>query len=318
MAAAGDSITRAFNTSVIPFIDAPWNSWSTGSRSLVESHYRRILAVNWRILARNFNDARSGAEMRDLGRQVSMINAQRVEYATILMGANDACASSEAGMTPVAVFRAQFEAAMSALSAGSPNARIYVVSIPDIYRLWLILRDNRAARTTWNLLRICQSLLARPASTAPADVARRSRVRQRIIAYNAQLASVCAGYVHCRFDGNAVFGYPYQPRHVSRRDYFHPSLEGQTTLAEITWRRGFDFSDQVAPASAATTQSVEGRTTVALTAWDNVGVAGVEYRVADGAYRRYTGPVVLAAGTTITYRAVDVNGNIEASHTLTA
>ena len=316
MAATGDSITRAFNTGPLPFLDAPWNSWSTGWSSAVWSHYRRILAANWRIFARNFNDARSGAEMADLVRQVQLVNLQRVEYVTVLMGANDACASGEAGMTPVEEFRAQFEAAMAALSAGSPSARIFVASIPDVYRLWLILKDDPAARATWGLLRICQSLLARPASTEPADDARRRRVRQRVVAYNEQLAAVCARYVHCRFDGNAVFDYQFQRVHVSTRDYFHPSLEGQRTLADVTWRAGFDFGDSAAPVTTATAAPAEGGTRAALSAVDDAGVAGIEYRLGESAYRRYEEPVLVPDGAAITYRAADVNGNVEAAHTL--
>ncbi len=38
---------------------------------------------------------------------------------------------------------------MAAVSAGSPRARIYVVSIPDVYRLWVILKDNLLARFVW-------------------------------------------------------------------------------------------------------------------------------------------------------------------------
>jgi len=57
----------------------------------VQSHYRRILAANPAIFLRNFNDARSGAEMADLPGQVERVNAQHVEYVTVLMGgANDA------------------------------------------------------------------------------------------------------------------------------------------------------------------------------------------------------------------------------------
>jgi lysophospholipase L1-like esterase len=238
MASTGDSITRAFNAGVVPWTEAPWNSWSTGVSSYVASHYRRILAVNPRIFLRNFNDARSGAEMSDLRRQMERVNLQRVEYVTILMGANDACASSEAAMTPVAEFRAQFEAAMQTLSAGSPGALVYVVSIPDVYRLWLILHENPQARLTWRLTGFCRSLLANPGSTAPADEARRQRVRQRVVAYNGVLADVCAQYVMCAFDGNSVFDYPFRPRHVSTRDYFHPSREGQRTLAAVTWVAG--------------------------------------------------------------------------------
>jgi lysophospholipase L1-like esterase len=238
MAATGDSITRAFNTGLLPFTDAPRNSWSTGSRTYVWSHYRRILALNWRILGRNFNDARSGAKMRDLSGQMALVNVQHVDYVTVLMGANDACASSESAMTSVEDFSAQFAQALATVTSGSPQALVYVVSIPDVYRLWLILHDNVSARAAWRLTGFCKSMLANPASTTAADEARRQRVRQRIVDYNGVLASVCAQYIMCRFDGGAVYDYPFDQRDVSRWDYFHPSLEGQRVLAEVTWDAG--------------------------------------------------------------------------------
>lgn len=317
MASTGDSITRAFNTCSIAFIDCPANSWSTGSSSTVNSHYRRILAANPAISGRNFNDAVSGAEMADLPGQVQRAVAQGVEYVTILMGANDACASSEAAMTPVSEYRAQFTAAMSALSTGLPDARIYVVSVPDVYRLWEIYRDSWSARWTWTLFGICQSLLARPGSTAQADVARRLRVRQRVVDYNAQLADVCAAYVHCRFDGNAAFNTNFVRSDVSTRDYFHPSVAGQAKAAAVTWAAGYDFTDAVAPSSTASTAPVGDGTSVTITASDDVGVAGVEYRLGAGSWTRYAGPVSVGPGTELTWRAVDVNGNSEATQTLT-
>jgi lysophospholipase L1-like esterase len=241
MAATGDSITRAFNTGLLPFTDAPRNSWSTGSRTYVWSHYRRILAVNPTIFGRNYNDARSGAKMRDLAGQMATVNTQHVDYVTVLMGANDACASSEAAMTPVADFRSQFEAALGELAGGSPQAHVYVVSIPDVYRLWLIFHNDPEARLAWRLTGFCKSMLANPGSTAPADEARRQRVRQRIINYNTVLADGCALYLRCHFDGNAVFNYSFQRKDVSKVDYFHPSREGQRVLAAVTWEAGFDF-----------------------------------------------------------------------------
>ena len=78
MASLGDSITRAFNTGGVPFTDAPGNSWSTGTRSSVQSHYVRILAVEPAILKRNFNDAVSGAKMVDLDAQASTVTEQNV------------------------------------------------------------------------------------------------------------------------------------------------------------------------------------------------------------------------------------------------
>jgi hypothetical protein len=57
---------------------------------------------------------------------------------------------------------------------------------------------------------------------------------------------------------------------------------------------------------------------VILAAADDVAVAGIEYRLDLGPWQRYAGPFVLVAGSNIRFRAVDVNGNIEATHELTA
>jgi lysophospholipase L1-like esterase len=316
MASLGDSITRAFNTGGLPFADAPGNSWSTGTRTSVQSHYVRILAAEPAILKRNFTE--SGAKMVDLDAQASTVTEQNVAYVTILIGANDLCTRTVAGMTSVDVFGSRFEQAMGTLAAGSPRARIYVVSIPNVYRLWAILRDDVFARLAWRTLDVCQSLLEDPRSTDPADVARRRSVRQRNIAFNTELAEVCALYIHCRFDEGAVFEEPFTAEDVSRRDYFHPSLEGQRGLAEATWAATFDFTDQIPPTSTAMTVPVEGGTLVSLSAADDVAVARIEYRLDLGPWRRYADPFVLAAGSNIRFRAVDVNGNIEATHILTA
>lgn len=314
IASTGDSITRAFNTGFFPFLDAPANSWSTGSSSTVNSHYRRILAANPLIFGRTFNDAVSGADMADLGGQVQAAVSQGAQYVTILMGANDACASSEAAMTPVVTFANQFQAALATLSAGLPDARIFVVSIPDIFNLWAIYRDSATARFVWSLAGICQSMLARPSSMAQADVDRRARVRQRVVDYNTQLALTCATFIHCRFDGNGVFNTAFVRSDVTTRDYFHPSVAGQTKLAAGSWAATFDFTDAVAPVSSA---SVAGGAAT-VTATDNAAVAGIEYRLAgSGPFMRYTGPVQLPSGATLTFRAVDVNGNVEATKSAT-
>lgn len=234
MASLGDSITRAFNTSWFPFIDAPANSWSTGTSPTVNSLYLRIKTLNPNITGKNYNYAVSGAKMAGLTGQVAKVPTT-IEYVTILMGANDVCTSSEASMTPVETFRSQFQSALASLTARAPNARIYVVSIPDIYRLWDLFKNNASARSRWSTYRICQSMLANPTSTAQADVDRRARVRQRNIDFNLQLAQVCALYAKCRFDGNVTFYTAFVASDVSTRDYFHPSLAGQAKLALVVW-----------------------------------------------------------------------------------
>src|SRR4029453_13050868 len=94
VAGLGDSITRGFNACGF-FLDCTSRSWSTGSYSYVNSHYRRILANNPAIYGHNHNDAADGARASDLARQAGTAVNQQVEYVTIEIGANDACRSSE-------------------------------------------------------------------------------------------------------------------------------------------------------------------------------------------------------------------------------
>ncbi len=318
MASTGDSITRAFETGFFPFTDNPANSWSTGTSSTVNSQYRRILAANGAISGKNFNDAKTGGKMTDLNGQVTTAVSQGVEYITILMGANDVCTSSESTMTSVATFTSQFQTAMNTISTGLPNARVSITSIPNIYQLWNVLHTNGSARFVWGLYGICQSMLANASSTAQVDVDRRARVSQRNIDFNTQLAQVCAQYIHCHFDNNAAFNVSFPANDVSTIDYFHPNVAGQTLLASVSYGATFNFTDNIAPVSTATTSPVTGGISVAISATDAAGVSGIEYKIGTGAWVRYTGAVTVTTGSTITYRAVDTNGNIEATHSITA
>ncbi|MBC6460430.1 SGNH/GDSL hydrolase family protein [Actinomadura sp. HBU206391] len=236
MAALGDSITRGFNACGW-YVDCTSRSWSGGSDTGVGSHYLRLRALNGSLVA--YNDAASGARIDALAGQAASAVSQRADYVTILIGANDACTSSESTMTSVADFETRLRAAMNTLRQGAPNAQIFVASIPDVKRLWQVGKDDFAARTAWSLFGICQSLLANPTSTAAADVARRDRVRGRVVSFNGVLAAVCAENPTCRFDGNAVFSYPFQLSQVSGWDYFHPNAAGQTVLASETYKLSF-------------------------------------------------------------------------------
>ena len=241
MASMGDSITRGFNACGW-YVDCTSRSFSTGDYSTVNSHYLRIRAVNPNIQGRNYNDARSGAKSADMYGQAGTAVSQGVEYVTMLIGANDACTSSESTMTSVTTYRANVDSALNRLKAGLPNARVALVSVPDIYRLWYIGRNNLSALSAWSSFGICQSMLANATSTAQADVDRRARVRQRVIDYNTQLAQACTAYgANCDFDGNAVFNYPFVLSQVSTWDYFHPNTSGQAVLASVTYANGFGW-----------------------------------------------------------------------------
>ncbi|GAA5106683.1 SGNH/GDSL hydrolase family protein [Haloechinothrix salitolerans] len=235
MDALGDSITRAFNTCWFPFVDCVRNNWSTGTNSEVDSYYLRLTELNPDLRGNNHNDAVSGAVMADLDAQAADAVSRDVELVTILMGNNDACADTIDTMTSVSEFQSQFETAMSRLDNGIPNAEIKVASLPDIYQLWELFHDDSDAVSTWDAYDICQALLENPQSTDPADVERRETFRQRVIDYNTVLEDVCSQYSQCQFDGNAGFNTTFKERHVSTRDYFHPSVEGQTLLASVAW-----------------------------------------------------------------------------------
>lgn len=235
MAALGDSMSRATNV-CCRYQDGARHSWSTGfgPRDGVRSHYERLLASEPAIRGGNHNVARSGATIADLPRQAARAVAREAEYVTILVGANDACRSSRRTMTPVREFRDQFRSAMDALRSGLPRARIFVASIPDLYRLWEVYRDDPVATTVWRVAEICPSML----SSTNTEEDRRA-VLDRVRAYNQVLARECARRPICRFDDHAVFSFRFERRHVSALDYFHPSLAGQAALASLTWERSW-------------------------------------------------------------------------------
>lgn len=253
MAALGDSITRGFNACGW-FLDCPSRSWATGTDHQVDSHYLRLLAHTGSLTA--YNNAVTGAKVAALAGQAEQAVAQRAEYVTILIGANDACADTEADMTSVAAYERRFRAALQILRQGLPEARIFVSSIPDLRRLWRIGKDNAAARTAW-AFGICQSMLARPTSMADADMARRTRVRERVIAYNAAMARACEEDPRCRFDGGAVFSHRFTLEQVSKWDYFHPNLAGQAELARVTYAHSF-WPATVRPGARPVFQGVGG------------------------------------------------------------
>jgi lysophospholipase L1-like esterase len=228
MASTGDSITRGFDATLFGcfLADCPQDSWATGSATSVNSQYLRIKAVH---AVTPYNDAKTGAKMVDLAGQLQTAAGQGVDYATVLMGANDVCTPTIGAMTPVATFQAQFEAALTTFFAARPDAHVFVSSIPNIYQLWSLLHSR--ASSTWRTFGICQSMLSSSNTEA-----QRQQVVTREKLDNAALQAGCAKFAGCRFDvGRAVYTYKFVASEVSTVDYFHPSVSGQKTLARLTW-----------------------------------------------------------------------------------
>src|SRR5688572_12358196 len=161
VASAGDSITRGFDATLFGcfMADCPAYSWSTGTSSLVTSHYSRIRAAQPGVPVTVANVARSGAKMADLDKQLASV-LPGVQYVTVLMGANDVCASSIAAMTPTATFETSFRTALTNFFRDHSSGYVSVSSIPNLYQLWSLLKGNRTATSTWRNFGICQSMLA--------------------------------------------------------------------------------------------------------------------------------------------------------------
>ncbi|MFG2646774.1 SGNH/GDSL hydrolase family protein [Streptomyces sp. NPDC048436] len=234
LAAVGDSITRGFDACSV-LADCPEASWATGTDSGVRSLATRLLGKE-RAAERSWNYAKTGARMADLTGQVEQATAKRPELITVMAGANDACRPSADSMTPVSEFRADFTEAMRTLRRELPKTQVYVTSVPDLKRLWSKGRTNPLGKQVWKL-GICASMLADPDARDAAATERRDTVQGRVIAYNDVLKDVCAKDLRCRYDGGAVFDYRFDGDQLSHWDWFHPSKDGQSRLAELAYHQ---------------------------------------------------------------------------------
>ncbi|PZT74938.1 MULTISPECIES: SGNH/GDSL hydrolase family protein [unclassified Streptomyces] len=232
IAAVGDSITRGFDACSV-LADCPEVSWSTGTDASVRSLAVRLLGAAG-AADRSWNHAVTGARMAQLPEQMALAAAEDPDLVTVMIGANDACRDSVRAMTPVADFRRSFEVSMRKLRDGAPKAQVYVSSVPDLKRLWSQGRVNPLGKQIWKL-GICKSMLSDADDMSAAAVARRTAVRERVVAYNEVLREVCAKDSRCRYDGGAVFDYRFTGKQLSQWDWFHPGRNGQARLAEIAY-----------------------------------------------------------------------------------
>ncbi|MFI8202385.1 SGNH/GDSL hydrolase family protein [Streptomyces sp. NPDC085937] len=233
VAAVGDSITRGFDACAV-LTDCPEVSWATGGSEEVDSLAVRLLGRAG-AAGRSWNYAATGARMEDLPAQMERAVRRGPELVAVMAGANDACRESVAAMTPVAEFRAGFEAAMRTLRRSLPKAQVYVASVPDLKRLWSQGRTSALGKQVWKL-GICPSMLGDADALDAAATERRATVQKRVEDYNEVLREVCAQDSRCRSDDGEVYAYRFGTAQLSRWDWFHPSVDGQAKLAEIAYR----------------------------------------------------------------------------------
>ena len=232
MAAIGDSLSQAIMT-CSSLVSCTSNSWSVGTSGSVASHAARLRGLGASLTT--YNNAVTSAKSAGLPAQATKTASQNVNYVTMQIGGNDACTPTVAGMTPTATFDANVRASLATLAASASHPDIFVASVPNLKRLWEVNRTSFSARLTWATLGLCKSMLANASSTSTADMQRRDAVQRRVNEYNAVLAAACTATPKCWWDGGAVANYSFTRADISTRDYFHPSVTGQTALARITW-----------------------------------------------------------------------------------
>ncbi|MFE9253659.1 SGNH/GDSL hydrolase family protein [Streptomyces sp. NPDC006879] len=239
IAAVGDSITRGFDACSV-LADCPEASWATGDDPQVRSLATRLRedteAAAEGAENLSWNLARTGARVADLAAQMNAAAQYRPELVTVMIGANDACRTSVDAMTPAPEFQEAFRRALVGLRAQLPKTQVYVSSVPDLRRLWEQGRGSELSTRVWKL-GICPSMLADPEAHDTAANARRAAVRSRVIEYNRALQEVCDRDELCRYDGGAVFRYPFTTAQLSTWDWFHPGIDGQARLAELAHRQ---------------------------------------------------------------------------------
>jgi lysophospholipase L1-like esterase len=162
--------------------------------------------------------------------QVTEAISQKAQYVVILIGANDVCAKTFGGMTPVATFSKTIAGDLATLFKALPKTHVTLYSIPNLFQLWSILHNNASAEQVWSIGQICQSMLSQTNTAND-----RALVLARERADNSALAAACKKHTTCKWDNFAVFDTKFTPSDVNTFDYFHPSVIGQNRLAAITW-----------------------------------------------------------------------------------
>jgi lysophospholipase L1-like esterase len=234
IASTGDSIPRGFDACTL-LADCTAVSYATGSDPSSDSLYRRLLAKSPGLAGHSYNDAQVGAKASDLIPQMAAAVYQKADVATVLIGANDACADTVGDMTPVDQFQGSITQALKLFFDARPGAVVVMSSIPDLYRVWQVAHTNPRAQLVWKLAGICPSMLANPTSTAQVDNLRRVFVQLQIDKYNQTLAAVCHQFRGCRWDNGALGRYQFSADQLSRYDFFHPNATAHRVLSNLVW-----------------------------------------------------------------------------------
>ena len=234
MGALGDSITSAVNANGVG-IHTQF-SWSTGkgtpTRSF-QSHFKKIETMK-RIEVKAYNMAKGGARSKDLPKQATKLAKKKVDYATILIGANNLCDWKTSNQQQLDQFERDVRTSIDTLLASNNKMKILLAPVPDMYNMWKVNKDNNKCTRKWDTFNICSSIL----SSSLTD-GQRQEFKQRWEDLNRTLERISYDYDrNLKFDLSISYT-RFQRKHVSTVDCFHPSLEGQELISNKAWKSGW-------------------------------------------------------------------------------
>jgi lysophospholipase L1-like esterase len=232
MGSLGDSITAGFNAGGP--LDQRDKSWAAGSG--IESHAVRIrnqLKVD--VVAKNAS--KSGAKIEDIPAQTARLVSENFapDYVTYLIGANDVCGGTRSPEELAAAGKKTLEESFEVLKKANPNVKLLIAAVPNLLYLNELLKTDSQCLSRWKTFKICETFMGN-------KIEEQKKGIERWLAYNRMLNQFADDHPeNIKFSGLAGDRI-FLAKDVSRIDCFHPSLEGQKTLAETTWREGW-FAD---------------------------------------------------------------------------
>ncbi|MEI8026053.1 MAG: SGNH/GDSL hydrolase family protein [Pseudomonadota bacterium] len=225
----GDSISAGFNAGGP--LDQRDKSWSAGTS--IESHAVRIKnQLGSNVVVKNAS--KSGAKIEDIAAQTQKLVSDNFapDYVTYLIGANDVCGGSKTPGELAALGKKTLEDSLSLLKKANPQVKVLVAAVPNLLYLNELLKSDAQCVSRWKAFNICGSFMA-------GNIQEKNKGLERWRSYNQMLSQFADDHPeNVKFSsksGDRIF----LSKDVSRIDCFHPSIEGQKTLSEMTWGEGW-------------------------------------------------------------------------------
>jgi lysophospholipase L1-like esterase len=234
MGALGDSITIATNSD--GFGHRPKFSWATGTGSTTRnftSHFLKLKKLKRNDVAA-YNKAKGGARAKNIVRQAKELVSKKLDYATILIGANDLCAWKEHDQGKLDEYEGNVRKAIQTLLKSNEKMKILLLPVPDMYNLWKVNSDNKKCTRLWNSFGVCKPILS--SSLTPG---KREEFKQRWEDVNRTLGRISTDYPDNIKFNDEIANTKFDKSHISTIDCFHPSVKGQQLISKLAWESGW-------------------------------------------------------------------------------